>query len=279
MLLALTAMSTAVVACPTKHHYEQESKPPVASPSPSPEPYTVPSAAPAVVEPPISPSAAVSADVAPVSPDASSSSSSTSSSGSISGKSTFYGGNLAGGTCSFTTMNSIPNGLNGTAYSGQAWNNGAMCGACIEVTRGSKSITAMIVDKCPECAVSHLDLFQAGFLELGTASEGIIPTSYKEVDCGITSPLVLNNKSGTSPYWFSMQVVNANGAVTALDVSTDGGSTWQSTTRTDYNFFEQASGFGTDAVTVRVTGASGKTVTVDNVKVASGAQTTASGNV
>lgn len=138
---------------------------------------------------------------------------------------------------------------------------------------------AQIVDECPECAQGHLDLFEDGFLELGTASEGIIDISYEVVSCGITSPLILHNKSGTSAYWFSMQVVNANGAVDSLEVSTDGGSTWQSTTRASYNFFENSSGFGTDTVSVRVTGASGTTVTVSDVSVASEAQTTASSNV
>lgn len=116
-------------------------------------------------------------------------------------------------------------------------------------------------------------------MELGTAAEGIIDIGYSVVDCGITSPLVLHNKSGTSAYWFSMQVVNANGAVAKLEVSTDGGSTWQGTTRKDYNFFENSSGFGTSTVSVRVTGASGAVVTVDNVGVASDSQMTASGNI
>lgn len=99
------------------------------------------------------------------------------------------------------------------------------------------------------------------------------------MECGISSPLVLHNKSGTSAYWFSMQVVNANEAIETLEVSTDGGSTWQSTTRTDYNFFENSSGFGTDTVDVRVTGSSGTTVTVNDVSVESDSKTTASSNV
>jgi len=89
----------------------------------------------------------------------------------------------------------------------------------------------------------------------------------------------LKNKEGTSQYWFSMQVVNANEAVESLEVSTDSGSNWQSTTRSFYNFFENSSGFGTDTVDVRVTGTSGKTVVVKSVSVSSGSSTTASGNV
>lgn len=75
-----------------------------------------------------------------------------------------------------------------------------------------------------------------------------------------------------------MQVVNANGAVESLEVSTDNGSTWQETTRSDYNFFENSSGFGTDTVDVRVTGVDGGVITVKNVSVASGESVTADGN-
>ena len=137
---------------------------------------------------------------------------------------------------------------------------------------------SQVVDECPECDEGHLDLFEDAFEQLGEISAGEIATSYVKVACGITSPIVLHNKSGTSAYWFSMQVVNSNEAVSALEVSTDGGSTWQSTTRTEYNFFENSSGFGTDTVDVRVTSASGGTIEVSDVSVTSDSQATASSN-
>ena len=121
-------------------------------------------------------------------------------------------------------------------------------------------------------------MFQNAFEELGDISAGIISTSYTFVPCGITSPLVLHNKSGTSAYWFSMQVVNANEPVAKLEVSTDGGATWQGTSRAEYNFFENQSGFGTSSVDVRVTSTSGKTLTIKDVTVASDSQVTVSSN-
>lgn len=232
----------------------------------------------------------------------SSSSSLSSSSDAVSGKSTFYGGNLSGGTCSFTTLSKIPSGLYGTAFSGSAWDNAAECGACLKVTGpNGNSITVMVsirppplpsrppsehtiepesqvVDECPECDEGHLDLFEDAYEALGSTSAGEIATSYTKVACGISSPIVLHNKSGTSAYWFSMQVVNSNEPISTLEVSTDGGSTWQSTTRTEYNFFENSSGFGTDTVDVRVTSTSGGTITVSDVSVAANAQVTASSN-
>ncbi|KAF4468779.1 Expansin 2 [Fusarium albosuccineum] len=192
------------------------------------------------------------------------------------GSSTFYGGNLEGGNCMFSTY-TLPSGIYGTAFSGAVWDDAASCGACVEVTGPNGTITAMIVDQCPECEEGHLDLFPDAFTAVG-GTDGIVDTSYKFVTCGITTPLVLKNKEGTSSHWFSMLVQNHNEPVESLEVSTDGGSTWQTTERQDYNFFENSSGFGTDTVDVRVTSTTGKTVTVKNVGVEANSEYEASGN-
>ncbi|KAJ5586084.1 hypothetical protein N7450_005871 [Penicillium hetheringtonii] len=194
----------------------------------------------------------------------SSSSSSTSSSGGSSGSATFYGGNRS------LRDRSIAD----------SWDDAAKCGSCVAVTGpNGKTIKAMIVDQCPECATGHFDLFQDAFAELSAISAGVIDISYSYTSCDIDGPLKLKNKEGTSEYWFSMQVVNAGEEVTKLEVSTDGGSNWQSTTRTYYNYFENTSGFGQSSVDVRVTGKSGKTVIVKDVGCESGAEVTASSNL
>ncbi|KAK8107023.1 uncharacterized protein PG998_009036 [Apiospora kogelbergensis] len=201
----------------------------------------------------------------------------------VSGTSTFYGGNLNGGTCSFSSY-TLPAGIYGTAFSGSAWDNSAKCGSCLEVTAKGKTIKVMLTSpqRSSTSALSvtrgHLDLFENAWKALSPDSSDPMTTSWTEVECGITSPLVLHNKSGTSPYWFSMQVINANEAVAKLEVSTDGGKTWQGTKRQDYNFFENPSGFGASTMTIRVTGASGKTVTVENVGVESDSQIKAASN-
>lgn len=182
----------------------------------------------------------------------------------VSGKSTFYGGNVQGGTCSFSTY-TLPAGLYGTAFSGQAWNNAANCGGCVKVSHGGKTITAMIVDKCPECDEGHLDLFQDAFTALDNPSKGIIDTSYEFVQCPkVSGPLTIHTKSGVSPYWFSAQVVNANRRTSKMEVSTDG-KTWKEAARTDYNFFEIPSGVGANSASIRVTSASGDVIVVKDV--------------
>ncbi|KAF2654246.1 carbohydrate-binding module family 63 protein [Lophiostoma macrostomum CBS 122681] len=233
--------------------------------------------------------AAIPASESPVSSSSSYVASATSSSvasapvateaaGGNSGEATFYGGNVSGGMCSFTGY-TIPSGIYGTALSDSNWDNAGNCGACVSVTGPSgNSIKALIVDQCPGCGTNHLDLFPDAFAALADPSKGIIDVTWSIVDCGITSPITLKNKEGTSAYWFAMQVVNSNVAVSKLEVSTNGGSTWQSTTRSEYNYFENASGFGTDTVDVKITSTNGKVITVKGVSVAASSTKTASSN-
>lgn len=103
-----------------------------------------------------------------------------------SGEATFYGGNTAGGMCSYSTY-TIPSGIYGTALSDSNWEGSEACGGCVEVTgpNGNK-VTAMVVDQCPGCGENHLDLFQDCFAELADISKGIIDVTWEYVDCPIT---------------------------------------------------------------------------------------------
>ena len=69
---------------------------------------------------------------------------------SLSGQATFYGGNVHGGTCSFSTY-TLPSGLYGTALSDSNWDDAGNCGGCVAVTYGGKTVTAMVrlIFGCP----------------------------------------------------------------------------------------------------------------------------------
>lgn len=202
----------------------------------------------------------------------------TSAARSNSGQATFYGGNTSGGMCSFTGY-TIPSSLYGTAISDSNWSGAGICGTCVSVTgpAGNK-VTAMVVDQCPGCGSNHLDLFPDAFNKLSDPSVGVIPVSWNVVPCGITTPIVLKNKEGTSAHWFSMQVQNANIGVKSLEVSTDGGNTWKQTQRQPYNYFENSAGFGTQSVDVKVTSTSGQSIIVKGVSIAAQTTKTAASN-
>jgi hypothetical protein len=68
----------------------------------------------------------------------------SSSSGGNSGEATFYGGNVSGGTCSFSGY-SLPSTLFGTALSLERWDSSANCGRCVSVTGpNGNSVKAMV---------------------------------------------------------------------------------------------------------------------------------------
>lgn len=196
---------------------------------------------------------------------------------SLSGQATYYGGNVAGGACSFSTY-TLPSGIYGTALSDSNWATSANCGGCLTATYKGKSVTAMIVDECPGCGTNHLDLFPDAFSALADQSLGVIDIVWDYVTCAITSPLQIHMKSGVSAYWFSAQVVNAKLRTAKLEVSVDSGKTWKATTRQDYNFFEISSGVGATTAWVRITSTSGGTVTVKSVTMTGDAVVTATAN-
>jgi expansin (peptidoglycan-binding protein) len=136
-----------------------------------------------------------------------------------------------------------------------------------------------VVDECPGgCAGKTFDLFPKAFSALALPSVGEIPITWSYVTCPITTPFKLRTKTGSSQYWFAIQVYNANRAITKLEVSTDGGSTWKACVRQTYNYWLLASGTGTSTVTVRVTASNGKSVITKNVPTAEGKVVTAANN-
>ena len=68
----------------------------------------------------------------------------------------------------------------------------------------------MVVDKCPGCGESGLDLFQDGFAALADISQGRIDVNWQWTPCGMSNPLQVHLKEGASQWWFSAQVVGAN---------------------------------------------------------------------
>ncbi|TDZ28533.1 Expansin-YoaJ [Colletotrichum spinosum] len=192
---------------------------------------------------------------------------------------TWYGGNLDGGNCIFTGY-TLPSGVLGTALSYTNYNGN--CGTCLNV-KGHKgnTIKVMVVDKCPQgCKAGQLDLFPDAFAKLDDPNKGQTNIQWEQVPCGITTPLVVRNKEGTSKYWFSVQVLNHNYPVTKLEASTDSGKTWKPTVRQDYNYWQKSSGdgFNADTVSVRVTCSNGKQVVISNVGTKEKAQFKALGN-
>ena len=86
-------------------------------------------------------------------------------------------------------------------------------------------------------------------------------------------------KSGASQYWFSAQVIGATRRTSTLEVSSDGGATWQPTERqAGDNFFQLASGTGSNKVDIRVTSHINTQVVIKDVPVVGDQATAATEN-
>ncbi|KAG8724795.1 hypothetical protein FRC09_014217 [Ceratobasidium sp. 395] len=182
---------------------------------------------------------------------------------------TTYGGNWAGGMCSFSDY--PHDGLNGVAIGGEQWFGAAACGACVKITGASGSVTAMVNNQCPECKDNHLDLEEvyAAKVDSNFKTKGIFNITWQFVPCTISGNLQFKNKEGTSQWYFAMQVRNSRLPIDTLEVSTNGGVSWTRVNRETYNFFTSYSGFG-ETVDIRVTSTTGQQIIEKGIKVSSG---------
>lgn len=58
-------------------------------------------------------------------------------------------------------------------------NQNKNCGRKIKVDRGSRSVVATIVDRCPECKRGDIDLSPAAFMRIASLTEGRVKVSWK----------------------------------------------------------------------------------------------------
>ena len=147
------------------------------------------------------------------------------------------------------------------------YNNAAMCGSCIEVTRdGSRKVTVTVVDQCPigsnpKCTAGHLDLSKAAFLQIGSEAEGYLGTgnggavgqiSWRYVACPTTANVSMRLKEPSNVGWNQVLIEHHKYPIKSVQVQVDG--SWVTATRQSYNFFEPPGGkFGTAPYRLRIT--------------------------
>jgi hypothetical protein len=99
------------------------------------------------------------------------------------------------------------------------------CGACAQVTNGSKSVIVTIIDACPEnsnppCQQNpngHLDLSVVAFNQLGYSVGNPKSTTWKFVPCPVTGNVVVRVKSGNPN-----EIFIENGITSIASVSMNG---------------------------------------------------------
>ena len=164
------------------------------------------------------------------------------------------------------------------------YNNSAMCGACVEVTRdGNRSVTITIVDQCPvatnpKCTAGHIDLSREAFNQIGSEGEGHIGTgnggavgsiSWRYVECPVTGDVTFRLKEPSNANWNQVLVQGHRYPLASVEVNV--GGNWVAAARQDYNYWEPPNGnMGTPPFQVRATDVTGSYL-VAEVPLADGA--------
>lgn len=164
-----------------------------------------------------------------------------------SGDGTYYDATGAG-ACSFDAS---PNDLMVAAMNMPDYQDAAWCGACLEVSGPSGTVTVRVVDLCPECKHGDLDLSPQAFAQLSPLSAGRIPITWHEVACPVNGPIQYHFKDGANPNWFALQIRNHRYPIAKLEAMQ--GSAWREIARLDYNYFVDTAGLGAGPYTLRVT--------------------------
>lgn len=152
------------------------------------------------------------------------------------------------------------------------YNNAAMCGACVEVTRdGNRKVVITIVDQCPvatnpKCQKGHIDLSLAAFDQVGNrGGEGYLGTgnggqvgsiSWKYVECPTAENISFKLKEPDNANWNQLLVQGHKYPIKSVQI---GG---QEATRQSYNYWEPPNGkMGKAPYEVKVTDVNGGVVT------------------
>lgn len=147
------------------------------------------------------------------------------------------------------------------------WNGSAQCGRCLRVWGPDGVVEVRVVDQCPECPAGHLDLSAEAFEIIADPLAGIVPISFRSIECAVSAPLAVRQKEGSNPWWWALQVRSHRYAIAAVEIRQNGSPTWTEMARQDYNYFlVTASGDGIDfPVDLRVTDIHGHVVQEDDV--------------
>lgn len=128
----------------------------------------------------------------------------------------------------------------------------AMCGGCIEVTRGNGArVVVTVVDQCPiggnpVCTPGHIDLSQEAYKLLGSpATEGYLGVgnggqidqiSWRFVECPVgQSTIHVRLKEPENLYWNEILVEGHRYPLAAVSVKQ--GSNWVAAARQAYNYW------------------------------------------
>lgn len=143
--------------------------------------------------------------------------------------------------------------------------NGSLCDACALVTtRLGKQVLVRIITTGTSKAPGDMDLSPQAYAAIheedpqGTDSNPR-PMAWQLARCADLGPVVLQYQTEANPYWTSLWVRNGRLPIDTLEVKSKNHASFFSLRRETDGTFNDDSGFGEEAFTLRITGRGGVT--------------------
>lgn len=132
----------------------------------------------------------------------------------ISGHANFYDPGNVAGSCSLGPFR--PGGRYAALPPGQ-YASGAACGTYLDVRGPDGTVRVEVVDLCPACSATTINLSRAAFLKIGDASSGMIDVSYHRIaNPHLPGPLLLRVADVATPGMLVVQVRNTGNGLAAV---------------------------------------------------------------
>ena len=193
-----------------------------------------------------------------------------------SGDGTDYGDGNGGGNCLFPKAEYYADKMYAAINNAQ-YNTDYGCGLCALVVTDESpknAIRVRMIDQCPECAKGSLDFSDTAWKALTNISPGRIKITWTVIPCDIavgsypalvtSSKVKFKFKSGSTQYWWEVQVFNTKYPVAKVEVKN--GSSYSTLTHKDYNYWGGVT--ATPPFTFRVTLADSTVITATGVTIA-----------
>jgi expansin (peptidoglycan-binding protein) len=186
-----------------------------------------------------------------------------------SGLAVFYNPGTVTGSCS---LGPFPPGGLYVSLPPQRYAGSAACGTYLDVRGPRGRVRAEVVDLCPACAATSVNLDRAAFVQVAGPDVGSAPVSYRQVvDPVLPGPIALRVGT-TAAGLLTLQVVNHGNRLTSVALASPGqaGAQWLALTRGPNDFWVSPAAPPAGPVGVRITDSAGHQVIVPGVKLTPG---------
>ena len=193
------------------------------------------------------------------------------------GDATAYGSSTNGGNCLFPKKE-FYNDMMYAAINRQQYFDDlgcGMCGVAVLTNNPVKPIRFRILDQCPECAHGSLDFSDKAYYELTGQSPGRVSVTWAIIPCDVDineypalvdphSDIKFQFKTGSTQWWFQVQIFNTRYPVAAVEVKVNG--SFVQLTREQHNYWTKGGlMLGNGPYTFRVTLADSSVIVAEDV--------------